>query len=63
MNCSQLLERRATTNWERPVQPIRNYGENSEPQATESYRWSAVRFSAVGQAFAHGIVPTPKTSR
>ncbi len=49
MNCSQLLERRTATNWERPAQTTRTYSETPEPKATDSYRWSAVRFSSVGQ--------------
>ena len=62
MNCSQLLERRTTTNWERPAQPTREFTQRAEPQTTDSYRWSAVRFSSVGQTFAHGITPAFKTS-
>jgi hypothetical protein len=62
MNCSQLLERRTATNWERPAQTTRTYSETSEPKATDSYRWSAVRFSSIGQTFAHGISPAFKTS-
>jgi transcriptional regulator GlxA family with amidase domain len=54
MNCSQLLERRATTNWERPAQLTREFTERAEPQTAESYRWSAVRFSSAGQTFVPG---------
>ena len=62
MNCSQLLERRTATNWERPTQPDRNFSENSEPQSTDTYRWSAVRFSSVGQTFASRFTPSFKGS-
>ena len=48
MNCSQLLERRTVTSWERPAQPERNFTERPEQQSTETYRWSTVRFSSVG---------------
>jgi len=62
MNCSQLLERRTVSNWERPAQPERSYSESSEPQstATDSYRWTAVRFSSVGQTFATRFVSSFK---
>jgi hypothetical protein len=41
MNCSQLLERRMTTNWEKPVSQNRDQEEgshvhSSEPQPQES---------------------------
>ncbi len=62
MNCSQLLERRTATNWERPAQTTRTYSETPEPKATDSYRWSTVRFSSVGQTFAHGIAPAFKST-
>ncbi len=62
MNCSQLSERRTATNWERPVQPDRNFSESPEPQSTDSYRWSAVRFSSVGQTFASRFAPSVKGS-
>ena len=62
MNCSQLLERRTATNWERPAQSTRNFSENPESQSTEPYRWSAVRFSSAGQTFAPRIGPSFKGS-
>ena len=62
MNCSQLLERRTATNWERPAQSERNFSESSEPQSTDTYRWSTVRFSSVGQTFASRITPAFKGS-
>ncbi len=57
MNCSQLSERRTATNWERPAQPERNFTESTEPQSTDSYRWSTVRFSP-GRANARVPVHT-----
>jgi hypothetical protein len=62
MNCSQLLERRAATNWERPVDADQHFSENLEPQSTESYRWSSVRFSSVGQTFSARFTPSFKVS-
>jgi hypothetical protein len=62
MNCSQLLERRTATNWERPAQSDRNFTERPEPQSTETYRWSTVRFSSVGQTLASRFAPTFKGS-
>ncbi|MGO9326275.1 MAG: hypothetical protein ACLP07_17110 [Terracidiphilus sp.] len=62
MNCSQLLERRTVTNWERPAQPERNFTERLEQQSTETYRWSTVRFSSVGQTLASRFAPTFKGS-
>jgi hypothetical protein len=62
MNCSQLLERRTVTSWERPAQPERNFTERPEQQSTETYRWSTVRFSSVGQTLATRFVPTFKGS-
>jgi hypothetical protein len=62
MNCSQLLERRTATNWERPTQPERKFNESPEPQSTDSYRWSAVRISSVGQTFASRFAPSFKGS-
>ncbi len=65
MNCSQLLERRTVTNWERPAQPERNFTERPEQQSTETYRWSTVRFSSVGQTLQPGSCPPSRdrTSR
>jgi hypothetical protein len=60
MNCSQLLERRPPTNWEKPAQPLRNLEEHSERETTDTYRWSTVRFSVSGQTFAHGLTPSLK---
>jgi len=51
MNCSQILERRVPTNWERPAQPAREPSERPELRITDSYRWSAVRFTSAGQTF------------
>lgn len=60
MNCSQLLEKRATTNWERPVQFHRELSEDPGPQTSDSYRWVAVRYSSMGQTLASRIVPAFK---
>ena len=62
MNCSQLLERRAATNWEKPAQPGRVPKEDPESETSEPYRWSAVRFSAGGQTFAPGAAGSFKAS-
>ncbi|HEY1803475.1 MAG TPA: hypothetical protein VGG45_03250 [Terracidiphilus sp.] len=62
MNCSQLLERRVATNWERPAEPERNFSERPELQTTDSYRWSSVRFSSVGQTFSARFTPSFKVS-
>jgi len=60
MNCSQLLERRAHTNWEKPVQVVRDPAENRTARESESGRWNAVRFSSVAQTFAPWVSPTFK---
>ena len=62
MNCSQLQERRTTTNWERPAQPAREFTERAEPQTTDPYRWSAVRFSSAVQTFVPGMAHPLKAS-
>ncbi|HVN92985.1 MAG TPA: hypothetical protein VMT38_04790 [Terracidiphilus sp.] len=62
MNCSQLLERRTATNWERPAETDKHFSERPETQQTDSYRWSAVRFSSVGQTFAARFTPSFKGS-
>jgi len=62
MNCSQLLERRAHTNWEKPVQAVRDPDENRASREGEPERWNAVRFSAVVQTFAPWVAPTLKPS-
>jgi hypothetical protein len=60
MNCSQLLEKRVTTNWEKPSQLHRELSEDPGPQSTDSYRWVAVRSSSMGQTLAPRIVPAFK---
>jgi len=60
MNCSQLLERRAHTNWEKPAEAVRDPGENRAARESETARWSAVRFSSVAQTFAPWVAPTFK---
>jgi hypothetical protein len=60
MNCSQLLEKRITTNWEKAAPSHREFGENSGPRASDSYRWVAVRSSSIGQTLAPRIVPVFK---
>ncbi len=60
MNCSQLLEKRVPTNWEKPAPTHREHSEDPGPQASDSYRWVAVRFSSMGQTLAPRIVPTFK---
>ncbi len=62
MNCIQLLERRTVTNCERQAQPERKITERLEQQSTETYRWSTVRFSSVGQTLASRFAPTFKGS-
>ncbi len=62
MNCSQLSERRTATNWERPAEPERNFSERPELQTTDSFRWSAVRFSSVSQTVASRFTPSFKGS-
>jgi hypothetical protein len=60
MNCSQLLEKRATTNWEKSAPAHRDLSESSGPQASDSYRWVAVRSSSIGQTLVPRMVPTFK---
>jgi hypothetical protein len=60
MNCSQLLEKRATTNWEKSAPAHRDLSENLDPQTSDSYRWVAVRYSSMGQTLAPRLVPTFK---
>jgi hypothetical protein len=60
MNCSQLLEKRVTTNWEKPAQTLHDSAEKPEPPASDSYRWVTVRYSSVGQTMAYRILPTFK---
>jgi hypothetical protein len=62
MNCSQLLERRTNTNWERPVQALREPGEDRIAPQNESGRWNAVKFSSLVQTFAPWIAPSFKPS-
>jgi hypothetical protein len=62
MNCSQLLERRAHTNWEKPVQTVGDPGENPAAREIEPGRWNAVRFSSVAQTFSPWVAPTFKPS-
>ncbi len=62
MNCSQLLERRTATNWERPAEVDRNLSERPELRTSETYLWSASRFSSVGQMVATRFVPSLKVS-
>lgn len=62
MNCSQLLERRAHTNWEKPVPAVRDSGENPSARESEPGRWNALRFSSVAQTFAPWVAPSLKQS-
>lgn len=62
MNCSQLLSRRTATNWERTVEPSADSVEHRETPETDSGRWSAVKFSSVGQTFSAWGPPSLKTS-
>jgi hypothetical protein len=62
MNCSQLLERRANTNWEKAAPSLRVPIENRVPSETDSGRWNTVRFSTVGQTFTAWVAPTLKSS-
>ena len=43
MNCSQLLERHATTNWERTTAFLQDANKNAAALFTESIRWSEGR--------------------
>jgi hypothetical protein len=61
MNCSQLLERRTITNWERPAQPVADTVEHRESSYADNGPWAAVR-SYLGHAFAAWVTPTLKTS-
>jgi len=60
MNCRELLERRAHTNWEKPVQAVREPGESRVTRENEAARWNAVKFSSVAQTFAPWVAPTWK---
>jgi hypothetical protein len=62
MNCSQLLERRANTNWERPAQPSRDLTEDLVGREADSARWSAAKFASTAQSFATWIAPSLKPS-
>lgn len=62
MNCSQLLERRAITSWERPAQTLRDLSEDLASREAESGRWNAARFASVAQAFAPWLAPSFKPS-
>jgi hypothetical protein len=62
MNCSQLLERRANTSWERPAQTLRDLTEDLGSREAESGRWNAVRFASLAQTFAPWLAPNFKPS-
>jgi hypothetical protein len=59
MNCSQLLERRPTANWEKPSAAVRDRGEDRQE---DSSRWSAVRALAIGLRFTPRIASPFRTS-
>jgi hypothetical protein len=45
MNCSQLLERRAITNWERSTQSLKNQAENQAEVRSEPRPWGPAKTS------------------
>lgn len=62
MNCSQLLDRRSNTNWERPTPTLRDLTEDLVRAEEEPGRWNAVRFASMAETFAPWIAPSLKPS-
>lgn len=62
MNCSQLQERRTTTNWERATLPHADASEHRESPQADAGSWRAVRSLSMGQFFAPWVAPPLKTS-
>jgi hypothetical protein len=50
MNCSQLLERRATTNWERSTPSLRERRENLNELQSAPRPWGLSRSTAASPA-------------
>lgn len=62
MNCSQLLGRRPTSNWEKPAPSHREGSEDQQFPRDDSHRWSAVRISFERQRLAPWVAPSFKIS-
>jgi hypothetical protein len=60
MNCSQLLEKRVTTNWERPAKALQDMHEDLAPQANDMHRWGALRYASTGQTYVTRFTPSFK---
>jgi hypothetical protein len=65
MNCSQLLERRAITNWERTTQSLKNQAQNQAEVRSEPRPWGSVKNSGSTSAdrfFTHPAMPPTRWS-
>lgn len=63
MNCSQLLERRATTNWEKSASSLRNLEAHLNELRPESRPWAIARpsvSSSSDRALPQRPVSTPR---
>ena len=60
MNCSQILERKAATNWEKPISPQSLEAKLNEIRA-ESRLWAALKPSAPSANGARSNRALPQT--
>ena len=65
MNCSQLLERRAITNWERTTQALKNQAQNQAEVRSEPRPWGPVKNSgsiSADRFFTHSAMSPTRWS-